>query len=268
MARQLRGGMAAFGGKIDDGLYEGITRTFFKRNVLLSGGYAFRNSFSEDLTRVLGRDGLGIIHAGISSVAAQMKYKLMGRSGTQRPPGAVDPHCRRGHLQEVHGRPVVPEVGDPAAVAAQRSHHLRRRRRRAHERQPVRLRPVVQLRRELRPHRHARQPADGLQQGPLHTPLHLRRRHREPVQRRLRTPGADGPRPRAALPGAGVPADDPGSVGQPGTGDHPPPGHHRRDRHHPPWGDRPRRRCRPAHPQPVRRRDPRAGTGSRHQGRT
>jgi hypothetical protein len=80
MARQLRGGMAAFGGKIDDGLYEGITRTFFKRNVLLSGGYAFRNSFSEDLTRVLGRDGLGIIHAGISSVAAQMKYKLMGEA--------------------------------------------------------------------------------------------------------------------------------------------------------------------------------------------
>lgn len=71
--RDARAHIALYG-RIDDAIYDHITQPFFKRLVLATGGFAFRNSISENLTRVIGRDGIGVLTAGIAAAAKRIGY--------------------------------------------------------------------------------------------------------------------------------------------------------------------------------------------------
>jgi hypothetical protein len=63
-------------GKIDDGLYHHIVAPIFKPQALLTGGFAFRNSGNEMLTRVIGQEGLGILRVAVEKAADKMGYRL------------------------------------------------------------------------------------------------------------------------------------------------------------------------------------------------
>lgn len=74
--------LGALYGPADDFIYNAFIAPVFKKWALFSMGFAFRNAVSEDMTSMIGRDGMGVIKGGIAGVAARMGHKLL--------PGEVD----------------------------------------------------------------------------------------------------------------------------------------------------------------------------------
>lgn len=62
-------------GPMDDFVYNNII-TPFKQAALFSGGFAIRNAMSEMMTRVIGADGLKVVHAGITTAALKAGVTL------------------------------------------------------------------------------------------------------------------------------------------------------------------------------------------------
>lgn len=69
----------AFGkmyGPMDDFVYNTFTAGYFKKWALFSGGFAVRNAMSEMMTRVIGADGLKVVHSGITTAAMRLGVTL------------------------------------------------------------------------------------------------------------------------------------------------------------------------------------------------
>lgn len=63
-------------GPMDDFVYNAFTAGYFKKWALFSGGFAIRNSLSEMMTRVIGADGLKVVHSGITTAAMRLGVTL------------------------------------------------------------------------------------------------------------------------------------------------------------------------------------------------
>lgn len=64
-----------FYGPMDDFVYDNVIAPF-KKWALFSGGFAIRNPLSEMMTRVIGADGLKVVHAGIANAALKIGVTL------------------------------------------------------------------------------------------------------------------------------------------------------------------------------------------------